>query len=143
METEATEFASALLMPSADIGVAFKSRPRITLELLAALKPEWKVSMQALLVRAKTLGFIDGNQYRYLWQIISAKGWRLREPPELDFPHETPTVLKSIISNHIKGLGYSISDLCNLVPIHEHEFMRMYGPIDDTRPERPRLRIVS
>jgi transcriptional regulator with XRE-family HTH domain len=45
METEATEFASALLMPSADIGTAFKSRPRITLELLAALKPEWKVSM--------------------------------------------------------------------------------------------------
>jgi Zn-dependent peptidase ImmA (M78 family)/transcriptional regulator with XRE-family HTH domain len=143
METEATEFASSLLMPATDIGAAFKSRSRITLELLAALKPEWKVSMQALLVRAKMLGCIDGNQYRYLWQAISAKGWRLREPPELDFPHETPTVLKSIIRNHLDVLGYSIADLCNLVPIHEREFMRMYGPIDDRKSPRPRLRVVS
>jgi Zn-dependent peptidase ImmA (M78 family) len=143
MEVEATEFASSLLMPAIDIGTAFKSRSRITLELLAALKPEWKVSMQALLVRAKSLGHIQGNQYRYLWQAISAKGWRLREPPELDFEHEKPTVMKSIIRNHLEVLGYSIADLCNLVPIHEREFMRMYGPIDDRQPPRPRLSIVA
>jgi Zn-dependent peptidase ImmA (M78 family) len=143
METEATEFASALLMPAADIEGAFKSRPRITLDLLAALKPEWKVSMQALLVRARTLGCIDSNQYRYLWQVISAKGWRLREPPELDFPHETSTILKSIIRTHLDVLGYSITDLCNLVPIYEDEFIRMYGPIDERQPPRPRLRVVS
>jgi Zn-dependent peptidase ImmA (M78 family)/transcriptional regulator with XRE-family HTH domain len=143
MEDEANEFASSLLMPGSDIGPAFKSRPRITLELLAALKPEWKVAMQALLVRARTLGYIGSNQYRYLWQQISTKGWRLREPPELDFEHEKPTVLKSIIRNHLEVLGYSIADLCNLVPIHEREFTRMYGPIDDRRPPRPRLSIVA
>jgi Zn-dependent peptidase ImmA (M78 family) len=143
MEIEATEFASSLLMPAADIRTAFKSRSRITLELLAALKPEWKVSMQALLVRAKNLGYIDENQYRYLWRVISAKGWRLREPAELDFQQEMPTVLKSIIRNYLEVLGYSIADLCNLIPIYEREFVRMYGPIGDRTPPRPRLRIVA
>jgi Zn-dependent peptidase ImmA (M78 family) len=142
MEDEANEFASCLLMPRSDIGAAFKGR-RITLQLLAALKPEWKVAMQALLMRAKSLGYVDYNQARYLWQQISARGWRLREPAELDFEHEKPSVLKSIIRNHLHVLGYSIADLCNLVPIHEREFIRMYGPLDDGQPPRPRLSIVG
>jgi Zn-dependent peptidase ImmA (M78 family) len=141
MEDEANDFSSALLLPAADMRNAFAGR-RITLELLAALKPEWKVSMQALLMRAKSLGVIDENQSRYLWQQISARGWRLREPPELDFPHERPTVLGSIIKTlHTSG-GYSLSDLSNLVPMYEHQFVKMFGPLDDEGPQRPRLRIV-
>ena len=96
MEDEANEFASCLLMPKAEISAAFSGR-RVTLELLAALKPEWKVAMQALLMRANTLGYLTVNQNRYLWQQISARGWRLREPAELDFEHEKPTLLRSII----------------------------------------------
>jgi Zn-dependent peptidase ImmA (M78 family)/transcriptional regulator with XRE-family HTH domain len=142
MEDEANEFASSLLMPRAEIAAAFSGR-RITLELLAALKPEWKVAMQALLMRASTLGCLTANQNRYLWQQISARGWRLHEPAELDFEHEKPTILRSIIRNHLEVLGYSIADLCNIIPIYEHEFVRMYGQIDDRRPERPRLSIVE
>ena len=141
MEAEAQDFASALLMPVSDMAVALKGR-RITLELLAALKPEWRVAMQALLMRAKKLGYANDNQTRYLFQQISARGWRLREPVELDFPKESPSVLRSIIKNHLEVLGYSVSDLCNLVPIHEREFLRMYGPIGDDGPPRPRLRLV-
>jgi Zn-dependent peptidase ImmA (M78 family)/transcriptional regulator with XRE-family HTH domain len=141
MEDEANEFASALLMPKADITASFEGR-RITLELLAALKPEWRVAMQALLMRANSLHYLTSNQNRYLWQQISAKGWRLREPAELDFEHERPTLLKSIIKTHLEQLGYSLSDLCGIIPIHEHEFIRMYGPIYDRRPPRARLSIV-
>jgi Zn-dependent peptidase ImmA (M78 family) len=142
MEEEANEFAAALLMPSDDIRPAFSGR-RITLSLLASLKPEWRVAMQALLMRAKSLGFLDGNQNRYLWQQISSRGWRLREPPELDFEHEKPTVLRSIINAHLREFGYSLTDLSNLVPIHENEFVKMYGLPDENAPTRPRLRIVS
>jgi Zn-dependent peptidase ImmA (M78 family)/transcriptional regulator with XRE-family HTH domain len=141
MEAEAQDFASALLMPISDISASFKGR-RITLELLAALKPEWRVAMQALLMRAKKLGYANDNQARYLFQQISAQGWRLREPPELDFPHENPSILRSIIKNHLDVLGFSLADLCNLVPIYEREFLRMYGPIEDDGPPRPRLRLV-
>jgi len=143
MEEEANEFASALLMPATDIKEAFAGR-RISLELLAALKPEWKVAMQALLMRAKSLGYVDSNQNRYLWQRISARGWRLREPPELDFAHEKPVVLRSIIKTLLDASGYSLSDLSRLVPLYEHQFVKMYGQMDDERPSqpRPRFRIV-
>lgn len=140
MEDEANEFASALLMPEREMREAFAGR-RITLELLAALKPEWRVAMQALLMRAKALDYLTDNQNRYLWQQISARGWRTREPPELDFPHERPTVLNTIIESHINDLGFTMSELSRLVPLHEAEFVRMYNLAEDG-PTKPRLRLV-
>lgn len=143
MEEEANAFASALLMPEREIRAAFRGR-RVTLQTLAALKPEWKVAMQALLMRASGLGLITSNQSRYLWTQISSRGWRTEEPPELDFPVEQPRVLPSIIDNHIRHLGYRTEELAALMKVHVPEFVEMYGmPASDGPPERPRLRIVS
>jgi Zn-dependent peptidase ImmA (M78 family)/transcriptional regulator with XRE-family HTH domain len=144
MEQEANEFASALLMPATDIRAAFLGR-RVTLELLAALKPEWKVAMQALLMRASSLKYISANQSRYLWQQISARGWRLREPAELDFAAEIPKVLPSILKAHISDLGYSLPELTKLVRVHESEFSEMYGKMEPlpVPPNRPKLQIVG
>jgi len=140
MEDEANAFASALLLPEREMREAFAGR-RITLELLAALKPEWRVAMQALLMRAKGLGYLTDNQNRYLWQQISSRGWRTREPSELDFPHERPTVLNAIIKAHLSDLGFTMSELSSLVPLHESEFVKMYDLADDG-PGKPRLRLV-
>lgn len=140
MEQEANEFASAFLLPAADIKPIFSNR-KVTLELLASLKPEWKVSMQSLLMRASSLGCLSSNQSRYLWQQISARGWRLREPAELEIAPERPSVLDSIIRTHLDSLGFSLSELARMVPLHEREFVSMYGVSAD-RDDRPKLRIV-
>ncbi|MBA2589539.1 MAG: XRE family transcriptional regulator [Alphaproteobacteria bacterium] len=143
MEVQANQFASALLLPREEMKQAFAGRT-VNLALLASLKPEWRVAMQALLVRAHSLGYITDNQNRYLWQQISSRGWRLREPPELDFEAERPGVLPSILTAHLTQLGYSIADLSNFIPLHEHEFSRMYGiAAPETSPNRPKLRIVK
>lgn len=144
MEDEANEFASALLLPADEMRQTFMGR-RVTLELLASLKPEWKVAMQALLMRATALKFVSDNQTRYLWQQISSRGWRLREPPELDFPREFPKVLSSIIKMHLTELGYSLTDLTKLARLHEGEFLEMYADafVDAPPPLKPRLRIVN
>lgn len=143
MEEEANKFASALLMPEAEMRQAFAGR-RVSLELLAALKPEWKVAMQALLMRASGLNLVSPNQARYLWQQISAKSWRLREPAELDFPPEVPKVLPSIVKAHLGELGYSLSELTKMVRIHESEFSEMYGTTSEPPlPNKPKLRIVG
>jgi Zn-dependent peptidase ImmA (M78 family)/DNA-binding XRE family transcriptional regulator len=143
MELEANKFAAALLMPAADIRPAFQGR-RVTLELLAALKLEWKVAMQALLMRATSLKFVSENQGRYLWQQISARGWRLHEPAELDFPAEVPKVLSAIIKSHLCDLGYSFSELTKLVRIYESEFSEMYGSVSDTPMiKKTKLQIVN
>lgn len=73
MEDEANDFASAFLMPEDDMRSAFLGR-KFGMELLAALKPEWRVAMQALLMRAERLDIITSNQTRYLWQQIAKRG---------------------------------------------------------------------
>jgi Zn-dependent peptidase ImmA (M78 family)/transcriptional regulator with XRE-family HTH domain len=141
MEVEANKFASAFLMPESDIRQSFRGR-RVTLELLASLKPEWKVAMQALLMRASSLNCVTPNQSRYLWQQISARGWRLREPAELDFPIEVPTVLPAIVKAHLSDLGYSLAELTKLVKIRESEFIEMYGAITAPPKAPPKLQII-
>ena len=61
---EANLFAAEFLMPEKDIKVEFKEG--ITLDVLAKLKKEWKVSMQALLYRASDLDLLSENQKRYI-----------------------------------------------------------------------------
>jgi Zn-dependent peptidase ImmA (M78 family) len=140
MEKEANDFASALLMPPADIRPYFVGR-RVDLALLASLKPEWRVAMQALLMRATALEFVSKNQAQYLWKQISAKRLRLREPPELDFAPEKPTVIETMLRVHRDALGYSEADLARLLHFREHEMGRFYVI---ARPDkRPRIAVMK
>lgn len=139
MEEQATEFASALLMPAADIKASLMGR--LTLARLASLKPIWKVSMQALLMRAKAVRAITESQSRYLWQQINFSKIRFQEPPELDFPREEPKVFPTIIKLHLEQLGYSIAELAKSLHVNESEFRRMYQFLDT--PQRAgHLRVV-
>lgn len=142
MEDEANKFASAFLLPPEDMKEAFSGR-RITLELLASMKKEWRVSMQSLLVSAQTQKAVSENQARYLWQQISMRGWRTREPASLDFPHDPPTVLPTIIKAHVLELGFKQDELIKMSRISRNDFVEMYGEINPEGPGRPRLRIVT
>jgi len=142
MEDEANEFATALLMPAKDIRPYFLGK-RIELSLLAALKPEWKVSMAALLMRAHKLNFVSHNQYTYLWKQISARGYRLREPPELDFEPEQPEVLKQIFELHKSALGYSEAELAALLAVHRSELRDLYGIGSDDAGKGKKITIIK
>jgi len=143
MEQEANEFAVALLMPTADIRPYFVGR-RIDLALLASLKPEWKVSMAALLMRAHKLGFLTDNQNVYLWKQISARGYRLREPPQLDFEPEQPELLNQIVQLHFDSLEYSQASLSQLLCVHEREFQDLYPRAGKKpKPKKPRITIIK
>jgi Zn-dependent peptidase ImmA (M78 family) len=142
MEDEANRFGSAFLMPEAEIRAAFYGR-EVSLRELAGMKPEWKVAMQAILVRASSLSLVSSNRARYLWSQISTKGWRLQEPAELDFPREVPTILSRIVSSYTSDLGYSIEQLARMLRIFENQFVEMYGVSASPTPEKPRLRIVG
>ncbi|QND51690.1 ImmA/IrrE family metallo-endopeptidase [Phyllobacterium sp. 628] len=141
MENEANQFASAFLMPERDIRPYFRGR-KIDLALLASLKPEWKVAMQAILMRASSLKELSPNQSQYLWKQISARKLRLREPPELDFPREMPTVLNRIFDMHSTGLNYSDEELANLLHVWQSHLDRYFGR--QTKPDgRPRLSVLK
>ena len=94
IEKEAFAFAAEFLMP-AD-AMRGELVPPITLTSVARLKPKWGVSMQALIHRAKDLDIVSDRQYRYLFQQLTARGWRYSEPANLDVPIEKPRLITKL-----------------------------------------------
>jgi Zn-dependent peptidase ImmA (M78 family) len=91
-ERAANRFAAELLMP--EIAMRHEMPAPVTLTRLIDLKPKWKVSIQALIVRAHELGIASDRQYRYLFEQISIRGWRKQEPGEI--PVERPRAVRKM-----------------------------------------------
>lgn len=140
MEQEADRFAGAFLTPAEDIK---RDLLQPSIHSLAGLKPKWRVSMQSLLVRAKQLGTINEAQATYLWRQLSAAGYRLREPAELDFPKEEPTLLQELLELHVEELGYSLRDLADMLCWTEEELRANYRIGTHTPGNRPHLRVLG
>jgi Zn-dependent peptidase ImmA (M78 family) len=127
MEREADRFAAEFLMPPHDITPDLTS---LTFANLARLKSYWKVSMAALIVRAHETGKITDRQYRTLFEQMNKNEYRMNEP--VPIPIENPTLLKDILNVYINDNGYSLSELSQLVALHEHEFRCEYCNTDRT-----------
>lgn len=125
MEEEADKFAAEFLAPSRDIRPYL--RPPVRLHTVGKLKPYWGMSMAALMQRALDLEVITKNQFVYLRIQLQQRGYRLREPAELDIPREQPSLLKEIIGEHVRVLGYGYSDLAAIVNMYPEEFMAYHG----------------
>lgn len=141
MENEANAFASALLMPASDIRPLLETR-KIDLALLASLKPEWHVSMQSIIMRAKSLGLLSRNQEEYLWKQMSVRKWRLREPPELDFAPEQPSVVSNLVRIFRDHLGYSPEELSKLFHLFEDRIETLYPALSEQQ-QRPKFTIIG
>ena len=83
-ETEANMFASAFLLPHNTFGEEVSRYPT-ELEYYLWLKDKWRVSIQAMMYRARQLNCITGNQFQYMMRQISKRGWRKAEPG--DYPY--------------------------------------------------------
>ncbi len=95
IEKEADRFAAEFLMP--EIAMRQELIPPLTLTAFANLKLRWKVSMQALIRRAHDLTLLTDRQYQYLFEQLSARGWRTREPANLDVEIERPRALRQMV----------------------------------------------
>ena len=143
MEDEADEFAGSFLLPESEIRPQLR---RFDLRQLANLKMYWKVSMAALAVRADRLNLITPYQSKMFWIEMSKLGYRKREPNEP--PKEHPSLLRQMISYHLRKLGYSVSELATLLHVTEAEFQEMYrqeilGEPQSPGGGRPGLRLVN
>jgi Zn-dependent peptidase ImmA (M78 family)/transcriptional regulator with XRE-family HTH domain len=141
MEKEANEFASALLMPKAEIAAAFRVR-RLDMARLAALKPEWRVSMQALLYRAQSLGLIEQQRAAWLWRKFAMDRIKLREPASLDFAPEIPGVVSRMVRLHLDTFGYSSANLAKIVHANDNLLNDYYDLNAAPVVQGMRLRVV-
>lgn len=138
MEHQANAFASEFLMPEADIKNHLYG---LNLSKLAALKPYWRTSMAAILKTASELKCITEGSARYLWVQLSSRGYRKREPVELDLQAEPPTLLGEIFEFYRRDLGYSPDDLARLLAVSMSD-LRTWYPFA-VRPEPKReFRVV-
>jgi Zn-dependent peptidase ImmA (M78 family) len=132
IEDEADRFAAEFLMPAKDIRPELQN---MTLARAAALKLKWRVSMIAIIRRAKQLEMLGHNQYRYLCMEMSRNGWKLREPNEI--PRESANSLKALIEFHRCENGYDIDGLGRLANASPRDLQERTIPRSE-----PRLRIV-
>ncbi|KTB49001.1 putative Zn peptidase [Dehalogenimonas alkenigignens] len=128
-EEQANEFAAEFLMPEDEIRPFLMD---LTLPKLAALKPYWKVSMAALLKRAKDIEAITERHAKTLWIEMGKAGYRTREPVELDLLREEPKLLQEIIGVYCNEMGYSVKELASLFKLKEHEVCRLYFGAPDS-----------
>ena len=124
MEQEANQFASALLMPAAEIGPELQG---LTIEKAAYMKPVWKVSMASMIYRATELKKIDRYKAEYLWRQMATRGFRMREPQAVDFEPEQTSLIDALIDNLTKQMGYTTQELSELLHLHYDELVVMYG----------------
>jgi len=132
MEDQANSFAAEFLMPATDIKTQLYG---LTLARLAALKPYWRTSMGSLLKRGSDLKCITTGAARYLWIQLSKRGYRKREPAELDLAPEPPALLREIIEFYRKDLGYSLDNLAQYLATSTEDLMSWYD-LCLTGPER-------
>lgn len=95
-EREADRFASELLMPANDIRAELAG---LSMSRLMALKNRWRVSMAALIRRARDLGSINEYRYRQLNIELSAAGYRTREPASFDA--ERPALVAATVTRKL------------------------------------------
>jgi len=93
IERQADQFAAEFLMPADSVRSELPTP--LTLPVLADLKRRWRVSMQAIIRRARDLGAITEAQYYYWLRRLASKGWRKSEPAELVMS-EKPRLLRKI-----------------------------------------------
>ena len=93
-EAEANAFAGAFLLPEKPMYEELI--PPVTLIGLRRLKLRWRVSIQAIVMRASDLGIITERQKTYLFTQMSKLGIRKREPRALDIPAEKPRALRQV-----------------------------------------------
>jgi Zn-dependent peptidase ImmA (M78 family)/DNA-binding XRE family transcriptional regulator len=134
IECQADQFAAEFLMPAQ--GIRDELVPPVTLTTLANLKTRWGTSIQALILRARDLTVISPRQCRYLFQQLSARGWKTLEPV-LGVTVEKPRAFRKMAET-LYGLPINYKrlaeDVC-LSPTFVRELMEVHADISEVAPK--------
>lgn len=117
IEEQAFQFAAEFLMPENRMRLEIV-RP-VTLDTISALKQRWGVSIASLIVRARELDIIKQRRYTQLFQQLSARGWRTREPRMFDVPVEKPRAVRQV-AEMVYGNPIRYGKLAEDVSMPEH-----------------------
>ena len=127
LEDEANQFAAEFLLPEQAMRHTLSSN--LTISQAIQLKRRWKVSIQAIVRRARDLAIISDRRYRDLFTQISTRGWRKAEPVEIKL--ERPRSFRKMVEMLYKpnyniglaeALGISISMATTLLSLYDPSY---------------------
>lgn len=124
IERQADLFAGCFLLPAESFSAEI-SWP--TLETLLSLKPRWKVSVAAMIMRCYQLDIIDDDQKLRLFKGRSARGWTKGEPYDNQFPFEEPRLLNRAVKMLIDQNVLSRSELSHTLGLSEYLIESLCG----------------
>ncbi|KAB1658150.1 ImmA/IrrE family metallo-endopeptidase [Pseudoclavibacter sp. CFCC 11306] len=116
-EQAANEFASAFLMPRAD--VLGSIRGNLMLEDVLVLKRRWRVSAMALNLRAHRIGVISDWTYGTLARQLSSAGFRRGEPGS-DLIAESSSLLTQVMAD-LRSQGKSFIDIARALDVRAQD----------------------
>ena len=144
IEEQAMIFAGAFLLPAS----AFSSDVTdVSLDVLADIKPKWKVSIGAMIKRLGTLNLITDDHQRNLWKYYSYRKWRGNEPYDDRLEVERPINLRDAIemvaldgqveiASLLADIGLSSEVVSDLSGVQKTTLMA--APV-----VKPRLKLIS
>ena len=139
-EEQANQFASAFLMPQADI---LAEIPKVyTIERVVEKKARWKVSVAALNYRLRKLRITSEWQNRNFCIEISKRGWNVAEPDGIE--RERSVVWEKVLKA-LWGERTTSADIARELKIPEPEFLSLvFGVVgrDDTKPSAGRRELL-
>lgn len=140
-ERQANLFASAFLMPDADLK-SLLAHIYSSSQIIKA-KIRWKVSAMALATRLHQIGMLSDWNYRSIIIDLGQRGYRTGEP--LGVERETSTLLPKIFAA-LWSKGITKSDIASDLNLPwdevENLVFGLTGPLS-SRPQRPSLSLVS
>jgi Zn-dependent peptidase ImmA (M78 family)/DNA-binding XRE family transcriptional regulator len=130
IEKQANLFASSFLLPRQSFVKEYFSSD---ITHLLRMKQRWKVSMQAIVMRAKDLKLISSDQCSNIFRRLSYAGYRKKEPLDDQIEVNKPNLLKKsielLIDNNVvtkekllKQINIPPSILASLVNLEENYF---------------------
>ena len=115
MEKFMNRFAGALLIPERIFAEDLSGRGKLDIRYYIELKKKYRVSAQALIVRANQIGAITSNQYQYLMKQMSQNGYRTSEPLDNSYQLIMPRYLKQAMLMIKRDKGISGSEFMHML----------------------------
>jgi Zn-dependent peptidase ImmA (M78 family)/transcriptional regulator with XRE-family HTH domain len=124
IERQAFLFASSFLLPAASFSSEVWSP---SLASFLSLKERWRVSVGAMIMRARTIELISSDYSSRLWKHLSSKGWRKGEPLDDKLATERPRVLSRAIKLLLDDGGFSRADIVEMMRLNVRDIEELSG----------------
>lgn len=140
IEDQAFYFAGAFLMPEDSIK---QDLVLINLDRLKLLKRKWKVSIAAILMRARSLDLIEEDYEKRLWRNLSQKGWRKSEPYDDEMVPEDVNTLRIAFETLVAEDVFSFDEFESEIAIGKR-YLSSLCNLDSNffNPPRPELKVI-